>query len=61
MKNFNVKLTRQELIILQDLVCQEKSKLVNNAFISDEYSVVSNLNTRFKSKLNKHYGFKINN
>tara|TARA_B100000768_G_C11269749_1_gene372826 strand:- start:2044 stop:2241 length:198 start_codon:yes stop_codon:yes gene_type:complete len=46
-----LKVTREQLIILQDLLSQEKTKLMYNKFMSNEYLDVSNLNTTFRKEL----------
>ena len=44
---FSIQVTRQELIILQDLVSAEKTCLITSDH-ANEFNVVHNMNERFK-------------
>jgi len=53
MKNFTLKLTRQELIILQDLVSQERTRLnYSESANMFELEIVTKINNTFKKELN---------
>jgi hypothetical protein len=53
MKNFTLKLTRQELIILQDLVSQKRAKLnYTESAYPFEKEIVTKINNTFKKELN---------
>ena len=45
---FKVELTKSQLIILQDLVSQEKNKLANND-PGNEFNIVMDMNDEFKT------------
>ena len=53
MENFTLKLTRQELIILQDLVSQERTRLNYSERANPfEKEIVTKMNDTFKKELN---------
>jgi len=45
---FKVELTKSQLIILQDLLSQEKTKLANNDH-GNEFNLVKEMNEEFKT------------
>tara|TARA_R110002020_G_scaffold283158_1_gene498881 strand:+ start:10166 stop:10324 length:159 start_codon:yes stop_codon:yes gene_type:complete len=52
MKATTIKLTREELVIIQDLISKEKFNLMA-LDINNELKVVNDLNTRLRKELNK--------
>jgi len=49
---FNVQLTKSQLIILQDLVSKEKTKLANND-PENELNLVNEMNEEFKTLIRR--------